>query len=248
MEKVHGEDEMQIDLTELFFALKKRILVIIAAVLAGAVIAGAYTKIMITPLYSSTAKILVLSKETTLTSIADLQFGSQLAKDYTVLLTSRSVLEETIDNLGMDMSYGALQSSISVANPENTRILNITVTNPDPETAKTIVNELAEVSSSYIGEKMEVVPPKLIEEGVTSSAPVSPNVRRNIMLGALAGLVIAAGIIILRTIMNETIKSEDDVEKYLGLPVLASIPDRKDYISGKSSKQKKRRKRRKRKK
>ena len=89
MEKVHDEDEMQIDLRELLFALKKRILIIFAAFLGGAAVAAAYTQLMVTPLYSSTAKLLVLSKETTLTSLADLQLGSQLASDYSVLLTSR---------------------------------------------------------------------------------------------------------------------------------------------------------------
>lgn len=248
MGKIHDEDEMQIDLRELFFALKKRILIILAAFLAGAALAGAYTQFFITPMYSSTAKILVLSKETTLTSLADLQLGAQLANDYSVLLTSRPVLQETIDNLGLNMGYGTLRSNISVVNPSDTRILNITVRDADPERAKTIVNELADVSSDYIGEQMEVVPPKVIEEGVVPSAPVSPDKMRNIILGALAGLVIAAGVIVVRTIMNDTIKSEDDIERYLGIPTLAAIPDRKDYISGKSLKHKKRKKRRRRRK
>lgn len=248
MEKVHDEDAMQIDLMEVFFALKKRILIIAAAFLAGAALAGAYTKLLVTPVYSSTAKLLVLSKETTLTSLADLQLGTQLASDYSVLLTSRPVLQETVENLDLKEGYGALRSHISVVNPADTRILEITVTDPDPEMAKTIVNELADVSSAYIGRQMEVVPPKVIEEGVVPSAPTSPNVMKNTMLGALAGLVIAAGIIVVRTIINDTIRSEDDVEKYLGIPVLASIPDRKDYISGRISKQTKKKKRRKRRK
>lgn len=248
MEKVHDEDAMQIDLMEVFFALKKRILIIAAAFLAGAALAGAYTKLLVTPVYSSTAKLLVLSKETTLTSLADLQLGTQLASDYSVLLTSRPVLQETVENLDLKEGYGALRSHISVVNPADTRILEITVTDPDPEMAKTIVNELADVSSAYIGRQMEVVPPKVIEEGVVPSAPTSPNVMKNTILGALAGLVIAAGIIVVRTIINDTIRSEDDVEKYLGIPVLASIPDRKDYISGRTSKQTKKKKRRKRRK
>lgn len=238
---------MQIDLMELFYALKKRILIIIAAFLAGAAVMGAYTQFFVTPMYSSTAKILVLSKETTLTSLADLQLGTQLASDYSVLLTSRPVLQETIQNLDIEMGYGALRANISVVNPADTRILEVTVTDPDPEMAKTIVNELADVSSDYIGRQMEVIPPKVIEEGVTPSAPTSPNMMKNTVLGALAGLVIAAGIIIIRTMMNDTIRSEDDVEKYLGLPTLAAIPDRKDYISGKSAKHKKKKRRRKKK-
>lgn len=248
MEKVHDEDAMQIDLMEVFFALKKRILIIAAAFLAGAALAAAYTQLLVTPMYSSTAKILVLSKETTLTSLADLQLGTQLASDYSVLLTSRPVLQETIDNLDLHMGYGTLRSNISVVNLSDTRILEITVADPDPEMAKTIVDELADVSSDYIGQQMEVVPPKVIEEGVVPSAPTSPNVMRNTALGALAGLVIAAGIIVIRTIMNDTIRSEDDIEKYLGIPTLVAVPDRKDYISGRSSKQRKKKKRRKRRK
>ena len=87
MGKTHDDDEVEIDLRELYYALKKRVLVILAAVLAGAVIAGAATKLFITPVYSATATMLVLTKETTLSSLADLQIGSQLTKDYNILIT-----------------------------------------------------------------------------------------------------------------------------------------------------------------
>lgn len=244
MEKLHDNDEMEIDLIEILYGLKKRALIILAALLAGALIAGVYTKLMITPLYSATSTVLVISKETTLTSIADLQFGSQLTKDYSMLITSRSVLEEVIDNLGLDMGYGTLRGSVSINNPDETRILQITVTNPDPELAKKLADELAAVSSDYIGDKMEVVPPKIIEKAEVPAAQTSPSMSRNVMLGALAGLVLSAGVVILMTVMNDSIRSEDDIERYLNIPTLASIPDRKDYISGKTKKKSKRKRKR----
>jgi len=244
MEKLHDNDEMEIDLIEILYALKKRALIILAALLAGALIAGVYTKLMITPLYSATSTVLVISKETTLTSIADLQFGSQLTKDYSMLITSRSVLEEVLDNLGLDMGYGALKGNVSINNPDETRILQITVTNPDPQLAKELADELAAVSSEYIGDKMEVVPPKIIEEAEVPAAQTSPSMSRNVMLGALAGLVLSAGVVILMTVMNDSIRSEDDIERYLNIPTLASIPDRKDYISGKTKKKSKRKRKR----
>ena len=240
MEKLHDNDEMEIDLIEILYALKKKILIIVAALLAGALIAGVYTRLMITPLYNATSTVLVISKETTLTSIADLQFGSQLTKDYSMLITSRSVLEEVIDNLGLDMGYGTLRGSVSINNPDETRILQITVTNPDPELAKKLADELAAVSSDYIGAKMEVVPPKIIEEAEVPASQASPSLSRNVMLGALAGLVLSAGVVTLMTIMDDSLRSEDDIERYLKIPTLASIPDRKDYISGKSKKKSKR--------
>ena len=244
MEKLHDNDEMEIDLIEILYALKKRALIILAALLAGALIAGVYTKLMITPLYSATSTVLVISKETTLTSIADLQFGSQLTKDYSMLITSRSVLEEVLDNLGLDMGYGTLKGNVSINNPDETRILQITVTNPDPQLAKELADELAAVSSEYIGDKMEVVPPKIIEEAEVPAAQTSPSMSRNVMLGAMAGLFLSAGVVILMTVMNDSIRSEDDIERYLNIPTLASIPDRKDYISGKTKKKSKRKRKR----
>lgn len=244
MEKLHDNDEMEIDLIEILYALKKRALIILAALLAGALIAGVYTKLMITPLYSATSTVLVISKETTLTSIADLQFGSQLTKDYSMLITSRSVLEEVLDNLGLDMGYGTLKGNVSINNPDETRILQITVTNPDPQLAKELADELAAVSSEYIGDKMEVVPPKIIEEAEVPAAQTSPSMSRNVMLGAMAGLFLSAGVVILMTVMNDSIRSEDDIERYLNIPTLASIPDRKDYISGKTKKKAKRKRKR----
>lgn len=244
MGKTHETDEMEIDLREVFFALKKRALIILAALVAGALIAGAYTKLLVTPMYSSTATMLVLSKDTTLTSIADLQLGTQLTNDYSVLLTSRPVLEEVIDNLGLDMGYGSLKGAITLNNPSNTRILEITVQNSDPELARDMVNELAHTASDYIGDKMEVIPPKVIEEGEVSTSQISPNTKKNIMLGALAGAVLAAGVVVLMSVLDDSIRSEDDIENFLGMPTLASVPDRKDYISGKTKKKTKKKRRR----
>lgn len=251
MGKTHDDDEVEIDLRELFYALKKHILFILAALLAGAVIAGAATKIFITPVYSATSTMLVLTKETTLSSLADLQIGSQLTKDYNILITSRTVLQDVVDELNLDMSYKELKGCITVDNPTDTRILSITATNTDPEMAKKIADTLAKTSADFIGDKMEVTPPKIIEEGEVPTVQTSPSTKKNVMVGALAGLVLSAGVIILLTLMDDTIKSEDDIEKYLGMTTLATIPDRKDFITGKGprnsrkTKKKKKSKRRK---
>ena len=196
-------------------------------------IAGAVTKLFITPVYSATATMLVLTKETTLSSLADLQIGSQLTKDYNILITSRTVLQDVVDELNLDMTYKELKERITVENPSDTRILSITATDKDPEMAKKIADTLAKTSADFIGDKMEVTPPKIIEEGEVPTIQTSPSTKKNVLIGALAGLVLSAGVIILLTLMDDTIKSEDDIENYLGLTTLASIPDRKDYITGK---------------
>lgn len=250
MGKTHDDDEIEIDLRELFFALKRRILVIVAALLIGGAAAGMYTQFLVTPMYSASSMMLVLTKETTLSSLADLQIGSQLTQDYSMLLTTRTVMQNVVDNLGLDMTYEELEDCITISYPEDTRIMEITVEYPDPEMAKTIVDEVAAVGAKFIEEQMEVVPPKIIEEGEIPKEQTSPSMMKNVAVGGMAGFVLAAGIVVLLTIMDDTIKSEDDVERYLGLSTLASIPDRKDYISGKTKKKtaaKKRKHRRKRK-
>lgn len=246
MENTH-EEEIEIDLREIFFALKKKILLILASGLLTGCLSCFFTQFLMTPVYTSKSSVLVLTKETTLSSLADLQMGSQLTNDYKVLITSRPVLEETIGNLGLDMNYRELKEVISVENPQDTRILDISVEDSDPKMAKKIVNELSGVASRFIGDKMEVVPPKIIEAGEIPTEKTSPSMEKNALLGLLAGLLLSAGIIVAATVLDDTIKSEEDIEKYLGLSTLSSVPDRKDYISGrkKRTRKKKRRKGRK---
>lgn len=246
MEKKDRKEEYTrlepIDLIEVLYALRKRLKLLVAAAVLGGILAGAYTHFLITPLYNSTSVLLVLSKDTTLTSLADLQLGAQLAKDYSVLVTSRPVMKEVISNMGLDMDWAALKANVSVTNPSDTRLLELTVTNPDPDLAKAIVDELAEVASDYVGEQMEVIPPKVIEDGILPEFAVSPNMSRNIMKGALAGFALVTILVVAFALIDDSIKSEEDIEKYLDIPMLANIPDRKDYISDGQIKKKRRKK------
>ena len=234
-----NDDEVEIDLREVFQALKRKILLILMVALIGGCGAGAYTQFMMTPIYSSTSSMLVLSKETTLTSLADLQLGASLTSDYTVLITSTPVLEQVIENLKLDMTVEDLKDSITIDNPTDTRILEITVDNADSALAKDIVDEVANVSSSYIGDKMEVIPPKIIEVGKIATVRTSPSVKKNVEIGFLLGFVACAAIVVILAVMDDTIKSEDDIEKYLGISVLAKVPDRKDFVNVKNKKNKK---------
>ena len=186
---MQDEDEITIDLREVFFALKRKLFLIILACIAGGGIALAITMFLMTPIYTSTASLLVLSKETTLTSIADIQLGTQLTNDYKVLIRSTSVLEEVIDDLHLDTTPEELKSTISINNPDGTRLLDISVNNSDPEMARDIVNSIASVSSAFIGDKMEVVPPKIIERGKVPEKQTSPSKKRNTLIGILLGLL-----------------------------------------------------------
>ena len=219
-----NDDEVEIDLLQLFRALKKRILWIVGA---GVIMGGAFvlfSKFAITPQYTSTSMVYILSKETTLTSLADLQIGSQLTQDYKIIVTSRPVISEVIDKLKLDISYENMVSKITINNPNDTRILSITAQDPDPVMAKDIADSVAKTSSEYIGDIMEMVPPKVIEEGTVSDKKASPSNGKNAMIGALLGIVLVCGLTVVEELLNDTIQTEEDVEKYMGLTVLASVP------------------------
>ncbi len=241
MDSKKNSDDDEIDLLEIFYALKRRILLIIAVALLAGCISGVFTQVAITPVYTSMSSLLVLSKETTLTSLADIQLGTSLTNDYRVLIESTPVLEQVIENLDLDMTADALRNSITIDNPTDSRILEISVVNTDPEMAKEIVDEVANVSSVFIGDKMEVIPPKIIEVGKIPTVRSAPSVKKNAVLGLMFGAVVCAAIITICTIMDDTLKTEEDVAKYLGISVLASVPDRKDYAHAKGKKGKKRR-------
>lgn len=219
------DDEIEIDLKQLFFEFKNKILIILLAGVLCAGIAGVFSKVVLQPVYTSTSVLYVLTKETTLTSLTDLQIGSQLTQDYKELIMSRSVMEQVIDNLGLDLDYTELEEKIKIDNPADTRILKISVDDNDPVLAKTITDEVASCSSEFIAEIMELDPPKIFETGEIPIYKTSPHVGRNTVIGALLGMLAVMGLITFNVLMNDSVNTEDDAIKYLGLPVLAVIPE-----------------------
>lgn len=227
---MNNNEETEINLFELFMELKRKFWLILGAVIICAGAAGAFSTFVLTPQYTSTAMVYILSKETTLTSLADLQIGSQLTKDYKIIVTSRPVLESVITSMGMDITYKDLKKKIRIDNPVDTRILSISATDPDPQMAKAIADKTAGTASDYIGDIMEMVPPKLIEEGEVPLKKTSPSNTKNALIGGLAGLLLACGLITVRVVLNDTIRTEEDVTRYLGLSVLAAVPRRRGEI------------------
>ena len=227
-------DEITIDLTELFMALWSKLHIIIMAGVLGALIAFVGTSFFITPKYTSETKVYVLTRADSSAGVTytDLQTGAQLTQDYMELATSRPVLEQVIAVLNLDLTPEELKNMISVNTPEGTRILSITVQSEDPKEAKEIADAVREsVSIQITADAVNTV-----EEGNLPTSPSSPSVSRNIALGALLGLVLAMGVITLIFILDDTIKTPDDVEHYLGLNTLTSIPLSEGMKKGKKVK------------
>ena len=217
-----GEDT--IDLLELFMGLLAHWTLIAATAVVGAVLMALYTFFLVTPMYKATATIYVVSRNDSVLNFSDLQVGSELTSDYIKVFEMWEVHEKVISNLNLDYTYTDMASMLSVTNTSDTRMLDITVTNPDPEEAAAIANEYADVGAKYISEKMKTDEPTLMSSARVPENPFSPNKAKNILLGFVVGFVLACAVVVLRTMLDDTYKSADDIRKYTGMVVLASIP------------------------
>ena len=218
------EDEIEIDLKELFYVLKRKIWIILLTGLMGAISFGLFTSVVLKPIYTSSTMLYIVNKTTTLASLADLQLGTQLTKDYKVLVTSRPVTTQVISDLDLNLSHEELVKKIKVENPVDTRILTISVEDTDPYRAKSIADEVATVSSARMAKIMDSAPPNVVEEGYLPTKKTRPSVTKNTMLGGFVGALLTCASVVALYVLNDTVKTPEDVEKYLGLNTLAAIP------------------------
>ncbi|MDO5291429.1 MAG: Wzz/FepE/Etk N-terminal domain-containing protein [bacterium] len=232
-------DEMEIDLRELFYVLKSKLAIIIAVTAIFGIAMAALTTYVIKPKYSSTSIIYVMSKEKNELSISDLNLGSGLTADYIELIESRPVLEKVITNLDLDMKYEDLLKMVTITNPTDTRILNITVTYTDAYQAEKIANDIVKVAQKTISSIMNTEKPSVVQSAVSSGEKVSPNNVKNVLIAVVLGLFLSSGVIILIHVLDDTVKTPEDVERYLGLNTLAMIPDDKNKVDGANKKFKK---------
>lgn len=223
MEKQDNE-EIEINLLELYGVLREKIVSILVTAVIFATLFGFGTLFLIEPKYESTAKLYIVSQTSGITSLTDLQVGSQLAQDYIVLVESRPVLEKVIENLSLRLTYEELLEMLTLNNPNDTHILEITVRTDDPYMAKEIVDETSKVSGERIAAIMNISEPTAVEYGHLEDSPCSPNVKKNIVYGALAGIFLSVAFIIVSYLLNDLICTEADIEKYLGLNTLGMIP------------------------
>lgn len=223
-EKIRNTEDMQIDLLELAGVLWRKLWAIVACLVIGAVLAGGYTKLMVTPQYTATSMIYILGQTTSISSVADLQLSSELTADFTIMAKSRPVIQSVIKELDLNMSYEQLVGAVNLENPTDSHILKIHVTNSDPKLAKTISNAMAEAVAENISSVMATDKPSIAEKAITPKAPSSPNLTKNIAMGGIVGVAIAVAIIVLGYLMDDTIKTEEDVRKYLQMNTLAEIP------------------------
>lgn len=222
-ERIKDTEMGQIDLLEVANVIWQKIWAVIMCFVIGAVLFGGYTKMMVTPQYTATSMVYVLGRTTSISSIAELQLRSALTADFTIMAKSREVFNGVIKEMDLNMTYDQLKNSVNITNPSDSHILQIEVTNPDPKLAKDISNTMANAVAENIASVMATDKPSIAEKAVTPGAPSSPNLMKNIAMGGIVGAALAVGLIVLGYMMDDTIKTEEDVRKYLQINTLASV-------------------------
>ncbi|MDO5293773.1 MAG: Wzz/FepE/Etk N-terminal domain-containing protein [bacterium] len=219
------QDVNEIDLIEMLHILRRRLVIIISVTVIFGLAGALVSYYMIEPKYASISKIYVMSKSDASFSLSDLDLSTGLTADYAELIKSRTVMEQVIKDLHLTMDYDELLSLVTITNPKDTRMLSIKVTYTDPVLAKEIANDIVAVSQKSIKDIMHTDEPSVVEPAISTGQKVSPNITKNTLLATLLGLFISCGIIIVGYLLDDTVKTADDVERYLGLNTLGMIPD-----------------------
>lgn len=228
--RMNNRDNSEIDLLELAGVYLRKWWMIALGAIIGAIIAMAVTMCLITPRYQSTAMLYMVKTNRTI-SMSDLQLGDALSGDFAVIAKSKPVIDSAIERMKEEENKTFTRSEIQgmVSISTTSRILSVQVTAADPSDACIIANTMAEAISEQVAEIMKADPPTMVEKAEPSTVPVSPSVRKNTMKGFLVGMFLVCAVLTVLFLMNDSIKTQEDVEKYLNVPTLAVIP----YISDK---------------
>ena len=244
------DDEIEIDLVELFFYLVRHWKTILLGFIAGALIAFGYTQ-MKEATYESDAMLFVLSETTSITSVADLQIGSELSTDFVIVSTSKPVLDSVIEaveeEMGITLTRSEVEEMYTVTNEEDTRILQFSAVTNDPELSYLVCKTASEAAATQMADIMQSDPPTTVESAEVPTEAVATSTTRTVGMGAIAGLVILAIIHIVRFLINDKIKSVEDIETYVEASVLGVIPVDKALVfntGGKRGKKKRSKKKR----
>ena len=221
-----NNNEIEFDLLEIIHILFSKFWIIVCVGFLSALICFAISAYVLTPVYESTTKIYILNKtDDTAVTYTDVQMGTQLTKDYAELINSRYVIEQVIEQLSLeDMEYETLMKKVSVDTPVDTRIVSITVEHTSPELAMKIADCIREVAGEHIQNVMDIEAVNVVEPANMPMEKSGPSVTKWTLIGGMAGVFFVCAVVLIMFLLDDTIKSTEDVDKYLGLSTLALIP------------------------
>ena len=221
-----NEENEVIDLTEILSAVRQHLLELIFVTLAAALVGFTASKFLMNPKYDSSALMIVNTRQDVNANVTSDQINSatKLVSTYSIIIKSDTVLQQVIDNLGLNLTYAKLNKRVTVAAVDDTQVMKITVQSDSPEWARQVCEQIITVAPDVIKEAVEAGSVKVFSNPSLATEPVSPNIMKNTMLAAAVGFVLVIGIIVLQVLLDNKINTEEDVTKYLDMTVLGVIP------------------------
>lgn len=220
------DDEVEIDLLELFYFFKSKVVMILAGFIIGALLSGLVTQFLITPKYTAESKMYMVSaSNNSVVDLSDLSIGQSLSKDYEQLIQTRPIYEAVIKKLHLSYDYEELLEMITISVVTDTRILTISCESEDPKEAMQIVNTLAKQAMNKLPDLMETSEPHIAEKAILPEKQSSPSLAKNTVIGALLGMILVMGVLTVQFLLDDTFQSAEDVEKLIGVMPLTVIPE-----------------------
>ncbi len=223
------EDVIEIDIGRLLRALWRKIwlVFVVMAIVGGLTLGG--TALFVAPKYEASIMMYVNSNanqgDKVSISQTELNTAKSLVETYTVILNTRTTLDEVVARSGVSYTYEEISDMISAESVNSTELMEIVVTSTRPKEATLIANTIAEVLPEKISAIVEGSSTRIVEYAVVPTEPASPNLLKNLVIGMLLGAVIAGAIIVIQELQDDKIHDEDYLKRTYDLPVLAVIPD-----------------------
>ncbi len=237
-EKIINNDEIEIDLQRLFGALVNKAWLIGIVAVLFAVVTFLGTLLFVTPQYQSAAMFYVnnnnfsIGEASLSISSSDISASRGLVKSYIVILETRETINDVIDYSGVDRTYGQMKNMISAAAVDSTEIFQVVVTSEDPAEAEKIADAIAHILPKRISSIIEGTSAKVVDSAVMPTKASSPSYSKNTMIGFALGMALAAAVILLTALLDNTIRSEEDIASTVNYPILAAVPDMREIGKG----------------
>ena len=222
-------EDVEIDLVEIWQVIKKQFGLLVVIVILCAILAGVISKFFIAPKYTSSSTIFLTPSisESGVVDFTSQNSNEKLVNNVMALLVQDNILSEVAKQTGME-SIEELRNQIEVSNDTNTTLVKVEATTLDPKLSKNIVNSMVNIFIDTMQENLNLKNIEIVDKAKLSYEPSGPNVKKNILIGAAAGFVIDALIVVLKVLTNTRLKSKEEAEKYLNLPVFCELPVIKD--------------------
>ena len=220
----------EVDLKELFVYFGKRMSIIVAVTFLCVITGVVYTKYIKTPLYEGKTTIILVNKNndannnSNAITQSDLIVNQKLVSTYTQIVKSKKVLKQVITNLGLKYSYAELNNKVSVSNISDTEIIKISVYDENPEVAVNIANSVAEVFKIEVGEIYHLENITIIDKAEASKSPYNIKIVKTVGICFVGGIALSMMLLFVLYYFDTSIKSSEEVENRLGIPVIGTIP------------------------